>query len=279
MAQQAAELTLVITNPTETGGGASIEHSFGTRGGSIGTAASDSWQLSPHRTGAVAGHAEVRYLDGGFCLIDRSGRTYINSSSQPVGRGRRARLSHGDTVTIGRYQIRAELSGVPAAVGETDHDAREDHALVDAPESIVKIDIGFLEDREFGDAHYNIATGFIAAPRGNERDEGSNTMNSVGPGQMVMHPDGQRLFVSNFNRNSVTVYDLRIGPYGSAIREIRNVGENPYGLAISPDGHHLVVSNYIGEVEDRVAHATLGIIDINPDSSTYLEAVSWIVNR
>lgn len=135
MAQQAAELTLVITNPTETGGGASIEHSFGTRGGSIGTAASDSWQLSPHRTGAVAGHAEVRYLDGGFCLIDRSGRTYINSSSQPVGRGRRARLSHGDTVTIGRYQIRAELSGVPEALGETDHDAREDHGLVDAPEN------------------------------------------------------------------------------------------------------------------------------------------------
>ncbi len=79
----------------------------------------------------------MRYLDGGFCLIDRSGRTYINSSSQPVGGrgGRRARLSHGDTVTIGRYQIRAELSGVPAAVGETEHDAREDHGLVDAPEN------------------------------------------------------------------------------------------------------------------------------------------------
>lgn len=152
-------------------------------------------------------------------------------------------------------------------------------ALVDAPESIVQIDIGFLEDNEFGKAHYNIATGFIAAPRGNERDEGSNTMKSVGPGQMVMHPDGQRLFVSNFNRNSVTVYDLRIGPYGSQIREIRNVGENPYALAISPDGHHLVVGNYTGDVEDRVAHATLGIIDINPDSSTYLEAVSWIENR
>ena len=51
----------MITNPTATGGGASIEHSFGTRGGSIGTAASDSWRLSPHRTGAVAGHAEVRW--------------------------------------------------------------------------------------------------------------------------------------------------------------------------------------------------------------------------
>ncbi len=135
MEQRATELTLVITNPTETGGGASIEHSFGTHGGSIGTAASDSWRLSPHRTGAVAGHAEVRYLDGGYCLIDRSGRTYINSSSQPVGRGRRARLSHGDTVTIGRYQMRAELSGVPLGVGETEDDLREHHSLVNAPES------------------------------------------------------------------------------------------------------------------------------------------------
>ncbi|MBD3640775.1 MAG: type VI secretion system-associated FHA domain protein TagH [Marinobacter sp.] len=135
MAQQTAELTLVITNPTETGGGVSIKHSFGPRGGSIGTAASDSWQLSPHRTGVVAGHAEVRYLDGGYCLIDRSGRTYINSNSQPVGRGRRARLSHGDSVTIGRYQIRAELSAVPAVMGETEDDVLQHHSLVDAPES------------------------------------------------------------------------------------------------------------------------------------------------
>lgn len=135
MAQQAAELTLVITNPTETGGGANIEHSFGPRGGSIGSAASDSWRLSPHRTGAVAGHAEVRYLDGGFCLIDRSGRTYINSSSQPVGRGRRARLSHGDTVTIGRFRIRAELSGVTTGNVEMEDDVRLHHDLVDAPES------------------------------------------------------------------------------------------------------------------------------------------------
>lgn len=135
MAHQTAELTLVITNPTEMGGSASIEHSFGTSGGSIGTASSDSWRLSPHRTGVVAGHAEVRYLDGGFCLIDRSGRTFINSSSQPVGRGRRARLSHGDTVTIGRYRIRAELSRVPVNGDDIGDEVRAHHSLVDVPES------------------------------------------------------------------------------------------------------------------------------------------------
>lgn len=134
MAQQTATLTLVITNPTETGSGASLEHCFSTTGGSIGTAKSDTWRLSPHRTGAVAGHTEIRYLDGGFCLIDRSGRTYINSGRQPVGRGRRARLSHGDTVSIGRYQIRAELSGLPLSTGDVDENYYDDHGLVDSPD-------------------------------------------------------------------------------------------------------------------------------------------------
>lgn len=134
MSNRTAALTLVIINPTETGGGASIEHKFSTGGGSIGTAANDTWRLSPHRTGAVAGHAEVRYLDGGFCLIDRSGRTYINSSSQPVGRGRRARLNHGDTLTIGRYRMRAELNGEAAVNSGMEEGAGQHRQLVDVAE-------------------------------------------------------------------------------------------------------------------------------------------------
>lgn len=104
-------LTLSVTNPTEGGTGFDPLHRFGVCGGSIGTAANDTWRLSSHRTGAVPGHAEIRFVDGEFCLIDRSGRTFVNSASQPVGRGRRARLRHGDTLGIGRYQIRAELTG------------------------------------------------------------------------------------------------------------------------------------------------------------------------
>lgn len=106
---QAPSLRLTIVNPAAATAGASTDHQFGVRGGSIGTAANDTWRLSSQRTGAVPGHAEIRFLDGVFCLIDRSGRTYINSGSQPVGRGRRARLKHGDTLVIGRYRIRADL--------------------------------------------------------------------------------------------------------------------------------------------------------------------------
>ncbi|EMP54917.1 type VI secretion system, FHA domain-containing protein [Marinobacter santoriniensis NKSG1] len=107
--QPTAVLKLTVTNPTAMNGGADIEHRFDAAGGSIGTAVNDTWRLSSQRTGALAGHAEVRFMEGDFCLIDRSGRTFINSARQPVGRGRRARLNHGDTLAIGRYQIRAEL--------------------------------------------------------------------------------------------------------------------------------------------------------------------------
>ncbi|HEV8077042.1 MAG TPA: FHA domain-containing protein, partial [Marinobacter sp.] len=105
-------LTLTLLNPPVTG--TATDFRFGRAGGSIGSAGNDSWQLSAHRTGAVSGHAEVRFADDGYCLIDRSGRTYLNSASQPIGRGRRARLRQGDTIAIGIYRMRAEF-GVAAA--------------------------------------------------------------------------------------------------------------------------------------------------------------------
>jgi len=106
------ELTLTLLNPPVAGTATNFR--FGREGGSIGSAGNDSWRLSAHRTGAVSGHAEVRFADDGYCLIDRSGRTYINSASQPIGRGRRARLQRGDTIAIGIYRMRAEF-GVAAA--------------------------------------------------------------------------------------------------------------------------------------------------------------------
>lgn len=136
--RQVTRLKLTVINPGTTRSGASIEHSFGPQGGSIGTAGNDTWQLSAHRTGAVPGHAEVRLLDGGYCLIDRSGRTYINSGTQPVGRGRRARLNQGDTVSIGRYRLRAELFKEVSEASvdqELEHrEVAEDRRLVDLAE-------------------------------------------------------------------------------------------------------------------------------------------------
>lgn len=136
MAQQLApNLKLTITNPTAVASGVRTEHVFTPQGGSIGTAQSDTWRLSAHRTGAVAGHAEVRYIDGAYCLIDRSGRTYVNASSQPVGRGRRARLKDGDIIAIGRYQLQTDLApGQRASDYELEGASRRDDELVQGTE-------------------------------------------------------------------------------------------------------------------------------------------------
>ncbi|MFL1456309.1 type VI secretion system-associated FHA domain protein TagH [Marinobacter sp. GN3S48] len=154
-------LKLEISNPASMGSGLVPQHVFTMAGGSIGTAENDTWKLSSHRTGAMAGHAEVRFIDGVFCLIDRSGRTYINSASQPIGRGRRARLNSGDTITIGRYQIRAELMrGRQSGSGPAPFGEGEDRTLVDVEES------GLVrgEGRELETAGHEPLQGLAPAP-------------------------------------------------------------------------------------------------------------------
>lgn len=110
-------LTLTITDaplPTDSSGSRCI---FDRAGGSIGSAGSDTWQLSPVRTGVVPGHAEVRWADNAFCLIDRSGRTYINNDPEPVGRGRRVRLSQGDEIRLGRYRLSVDVGAAAEECG------------------------------------------------------------------------------------------------------------------------------------------------------------------
>jgi type VI secretion system protein ImpI len=136
-AANTVSLRLTISNPREMGSGVEIQRMFDRRGGSIGSAASDQWRLSSKRTGVVSGHTEIRHIDGGFCLIDRSGRTYINSANLPVGRGRPARLSEGDQIRIGRYQIKATLIADHAEPSPED-DMGDAHELVDAPEEALQ---------------------------------------------------------------------------------------------------------------------------------------------
>ena len=72
---------------------------------------------------------------------------------------------------------------------------------------------------------------------------------------------------------------MSLGPYGLPVRETQNVGENPYAMTFDPSQDFIVFGNYVGEVEADVAHSTLGILDIKETSPTYLEVLSWVVNR
>lgn len=153
-------------------------------------------------------------------------------------------------------------------------------ALNDAPESLVIFDLGALEDDAYADVVYESVLSSIPLPLGSGGDEGVDTVATFGPGSLAIHPDGRRVFVTNFNDNSVTVIDLTLGTAGAIIEEVSGVGENPYAITLSPDGMHAVVANYTGEVnEEHETASTLAVLDLDEDSSTYLEVLSWVVNR
>ena len=56
------------------------------------------------------------------------------------------------------------------------------------------------------------------------------------------------------------------------------MGENPYAMVLTPDGNHLVVSNYAGDVVENVPRA-LAIFDTNPNSDTTPALQTQVVNR
>ncbi|MEQ5835503.1 type VI secretion system-associated FHA domain protein TagH [Marinobacter sp. NFXS9] len=127
-------LRLSISNPADVGVSSDLGCDFGERGGSIGSADSDTWRLSPHRTGVLPGHTEIRWIDGHYCVIDRSGRTYVNSGSMPVGRGRRARLMDGDRLRVGNYLLLVDLIEGDEPTSIPLDQAADDPTLVNAPE-------------------------------------------------------------------------------------------------------------------------------------------------
>ena len=154
------------------------------------------------------------------------------------------------------------------------------YALNDAPESIMILDVSALVDDAYSDVIYDVQIGWLPTPTSSPAlDAGVQTRSDVGPAQLAVHPDGQRLFVTNFNANSLTVYDLRLGPYGTLIGEVPLVGENPYALELTPDGNYAVFGNFTGEVTDTLVESTIGVLDIDPDSPTYLSVLTWVANR
>ncbi len=153
------------------------------------------------------------------------------------------------------------------------------YALNDSPEGVFVFDIGDIEDDDWGDVIYNAQVGWLPAARGAERDRGAATVVSVGPAGMTLMPDGYTLLVTNYNDNSLGVYDLRMGAYGQLVGEVTFFGENPHSVIVTPDGRHAVVACYEGEVDENNVASTLAVIDVDPDSDSWLEVLTWIVNQ
>ena len=151
------------------------------------------------------------------------------------------------------------------------------YAVNDAPESVMIFDLDLVEDSDIAQLVRDPVVGYLPAPRGVERDEGAPTGDSIGPTQVTSL--GDVMYVANFNNNSVGVYDLRLGVYGSLVAELDMLGENPHALSISPDGLYMAVANYTGDLSEGRISSSLAIIDVDPTSPTYLETLAWIANE
>jgi len=161
-------------------------------------------------------------------------------------------------------------------------DPRADRLLClqDDPEAVVVIDMAAVEDNAFAELVNETAVGHLPLRRGAARDVGEFTLTDVGPSNMIIHPDERRLFVANYNGNSVSVFDLELGTWGQQVGEVGLVGEGPAGMTLTPDGNHLVVANLAGEVTNSgLAQSTLAIIDVDETSPTYLEVRTWVTNN
>ena len=151
------------------------------------------------------------------------------------------------------------------------------YVVNNSPESVLLLDLGLVEDDELTQLVRDPVVGYLPTPRAGERDEGGDTLASIGPSQLTSL--GDALYVANFNDNSVGVYDLRLGNFGTLVDELRGVGENPQALSISPDGRYMAVANYVGDLSAGRAASSLSIVDVDPGSPTYLETLAWIQNE
>jgi predicted GH43/DUF377 family glycosyl hydrolase len=153
------------------------------------------------------------------------------------------------------------------------------YALNDSPEGVFVFDLAAVQDDAWGDVIFDAQIGYLPAPRGGERDQGASTVVSAGPTGLALLPDGDTLLVTNFNDNSLGVYDLRMAAYGQLVGEVTFIGENPHAVQVTPDGRHAVVACYEGEYDDVNVNSTLAVVDVDPTSDTYLEVLTWIANQ
>ncbi|MEZ4319050.1 MAG: hypothetical protein R3F61_16160 [Myxococcota bacterium] len=153
------------------------------------------------------------------------------------------------------------------------------------PESVLVIDLESLIDNGVKEVS-EIGTVGSLPVQDTFSDAGVPSVASIGGGHPALATvangagTDELLLMPHFRDNSVSVFDLGIGAYGTEIAYLPYLGENPHVVRVSPDGRWAVVANYLGDVDDdEQSSSTLAVIDLDPASPTWLQATNWIVNR
>ncbi len=110
-------LTLSIEGVDNLGNGMPTEFVLHQRGATIGRAPTCDWCLPDPQRYISSRHSEISYRDGAYWLTDVSTNgTYLNSSTERL-QGEH-QINQGDVIAVGRYTIRADLSGSEAGADE-----------------------------------------------------------------------------------------------------------------------------------------------------------------
>lgn len=100
------KLHCIITNSQGLKIGINPEHIFSSKGGIIGSGSHANWQLVSDKDKILEKHCSIDMIDQQFCLIDHSGKVFVNYSHAPVTIDLPIALGEEDMVTIGGYHIK-----------------------------------------------------------------------------------------------------------------------------------------------------------------------------
>ncbi len=144
------------------------------------------------------------------------------------------------------------------------------------PDGVAVVDLARVSDDADKEVENLTTVAFLPLPD-LLQDQGADTAASVGGAGMAVTADESTLLVTHFRGNGLSAFDLDLGAWGEEIDWVRDVGEAPHVVRISPDGRYAVVANYVGEVfDDNTASSTLTVIDLDSDD---MEVAAWLVNR
>ena len=151
------------------------------------------------------------------------------------------------------------------------------YATAKNPDGLWVFDLDVVVDDDRKDDVYSSELAVLPLPPLTE-DAGDRTAAAIGGAGMALTDDERTLLVTHFRDNSLFAFDLSLGDFGEPIAYAPYLGENPHVVRIAPDGRTAVVANYVGDVVDKLASSTLVVIDLDPESDTYLEPLTWIAN-
>lgn len=164
-------LKLVIRARGRGGLGTKTSCVFGTEGGTIGRGMDCTWVLVDPQNEVSSLHATIVHEGGQFCLIDQSTNgVYVNGARDPLGRGVKVALRHGDTLRIGKYEIAAIIGTGVEDVQTDDLSVADGYGLTDlvAGGSAQEAEDGLGSDDHDDDSHG--FTGGGASASGGRRD-------------------------------------------------------------------------------------------------------------